>query len=737
MGTSKAGKLTILIAGTVAASMTSAWGLNTANNTTDFTKKVISKERVGYETPSQRNKGPLPGVPASASNGRPSMGSEGKSAMGRRYWSTPDEVRILKVRGDSGEATTLRENQDGKLTGRKVLPLMSWGNRRSPELAGWGPVHPYEAPEFAQEANYMYSILSKDRTANRSGVTSRPFDAGLTRYEMWVKKAGRPKAGWLNDAWFFNSYNVVSQGGDVLGEIKISTPDSLFDSTRTFRDAPYLIDATEKSGIMRAYSPSFNKDASVLTNSVSLVSQPKMLVLISPDISELSKNDYEAMSGSASANRVMREQRLRPKTYKVSPAPNSPLPPDLDRQLAPNVNINDAGPTEETAGAGSMSQNYKSTPLAKNWQYDSSNKTWHFRQWQRGEFLADNVPHTWILETKEDLLYAPQTTSSAIVDPNRITIVDPQTTAVTDIPSTVVATGQVNAFDTGGFRLAINDVMKTSEWGTENKVFNGIEGIPDYAAMNVAPVGYFYPDSRIIVALEYVLLKKVGNTLQEDGDWKTGKIHYWNSSNDSPDPLVAKEVTFDPAGGAFDPYVHGWIFPTKDVSHTSAKYRLRVFMALPFKPVALSSGKLPTGFESGEKVASTFSSREFGLNQMVQLLDANSKSPAILAKNDPMQTNVPYREALDRVSLSGVYGIPQNRVSPVSANEVERIVSGVTFSGSNNTLSVANIGEVKSPFGADETSWFEFVFDDAKWTVDVPEINVGLGPEGAGVIITE
>lgn len=740
MGRLKHRTTPVAVAAAMVSAMTTTYALNTANNTTDFTKKIVSKERVGYKTPSDKNGGPLIGIPASAPAGRPSMGSDGSSPSGRRYWFRPDAVKILKVRGDSGETTTLRENDQGQKTGRKVLPLLPWSNPKSPELAGWGPVHPYEDVGYAKESNYMYSVLG-ETISNRSGVVTRPFDAGLTRYEMWVKKAARPESGWKDDAWFFNSYNVVSQGGGVLGQIDITTPDSLLGSnrngsaTRTFRDAPYLLDVTENSGVMRAYAPSIRQDASVLTNSVSLVSQPKMLVLLSPDSSHLAKSDFEVREGSASINRVTRESQLAPRSYTIPPAPGSPLPPDIGRQLSPNKNINDAGPNKETTGEGTLSQNYKTTPLAKNWHYDNSKKTWHFRQWQRGEFLPENQPHTWILETKEDLLYAPQTTSQAVVDPNRITILDPQTTPVTDIPSTIVASGRVNAFDTGGFRLAVNDAMKKSQWGTSGRVFDGIEGIPDFAAMNLAPVGYFYPDSRIIVALEYVLLKKVGGSLVEDGGWKTGKIHYWNSAEQPGDAFTAKEVTFNTNPSNFDPYSDGWIFPIKDVSHTSAKYRLRVFMALPFTSVSRSGGPLPSSFE--ENIASTFRGDNFGINEMVKLLDVNSKNPVRLAENDPMSFNGAYREALSRIGLSGVYGEPQTSVRVVSPDEVERVVSGVTFAGAGKSLSVSDIGDIRAPFGNPGTTWFEFVMPEADWTVDVPEITVGLDPEEAGVIITE
>lgn len=733
MGKSNTIKVSLVWTVATLTTVTCSWALNTANNTTDFTKKIVSKERAGYQTPSEK-KGPLKGVPASPAKSRPALSPDGSTSTGRRYWNTPDEVRILKVRGDSGVATTIRDSGDGKITSRQVLPLLSWGNPSSPELAGWGGRHPYEDKAYANEANYMYSVLGSS-IANRTGVSTRPFDAGLTRYEMWVKKAARPESGWKQDAWFFNSYNVVSQGGGILGTMKITSPDGLLPSSRTFRDSPYLLDVVEDSQIMRAYSPSSVGQASVLTNAVSLVSQPKMLVLISPDITGLKPDDTKALAGSASVDRLTREKRLTPRKYKVQPAKGAPLPADLDRQLAPNQEINDAGPVEKTPEEGRFSQNYKLTPLARNWHYDPSKKTWHFRQWQRGEFFEDNRPHSWVLETKEDLLYAPQTSKGGSLDPNQVTILDSETTPVTGIPSTVVATGEVTALDTGGFRLAINDVMNSSEseWKTRNKAFSGIEGIPDLAAMNVVPFGYFYPDSRIIVALEYVLLKPNG---QEDGEWKTGKIHYWSSNDEPGGPYTAREVTFKPSGGAFDPYVHGWIFPIKDVSHTSAKYRLRVFMALPFKPVSNSGGILPADYGQ-DKVASTFTGREFGANEMIRLLEANSNFPAQpYTKNDPMQWNEPYREALSQIGLANNYGSPQSGVRIVSPDEVERVVSGVTFAGAGQSLSSANIGEIREPF-KDTTTWFEYVFPDANWTVEVPEIQVGIDEGAAGVIITE
>ena len=731
MGKSNAIKISLVWAVATMTATTCSWALNTANNTTDFTKKIVSKERAGYKTPSEKH-GALKGVPASPTKSRPALSPDGSTSTGRRYWNTPDEVRILKVRGDSGVATTIRDSGDGKLTSRQVLPLLSWGNPAAPELAGWGARHPYDEKGYANEANYMYSILGSS-VANRQGINTRPFDAGLTRYEMWVKKAARPESGWSQDAWFFNSYNVVSQGGGILGTMKITTPDGLLSSSRTFRDSPYLLDVVENSQIMRAYSPSSVAQASVLTNAVSLVSQPKMLVLISPDMENLSSDEVKDLSASASVTRLTKERRFTPRKYKVQPAKGSPLPADLGRQLAPNQEINDAGPVEGTPEEGRLSQNYKLTPLARNWHYDPSKKTWHFRQWQRGEFFESSRPHSWVLETKEDLLYAPQTSKSTPLDPNQVTILDSETTPVTGIPSTVVATGEVYALDTGGFRLAVNDVMNSSEWKTRNKAFSGIEGIPDLAAMNVVPFGYFYPDSRIVVALEYVLLKPNG---QEDGDWQTGKIHYWSSADEPGGPYTAREVTFKPSGGTFDPYVHGWIFPIKDVSHTSAKYRLRVFMALPFTPVSNSGGVLPSDYGK-DKVASTFTAPQFGTNEMLRLLEANSNFPAQpYTKNDPMQFNTPYREALSQIGLANNYGTPQAGVRIVSADAVEKVVSGVTFAGSGQSLGSANIGEVREPFKG-TTTWFEYVFPEANWTVEVPEIQVGIDEESAGVIITE
>jgi hypothetical protein len=739
MGISTSSKIGLLTTWAILSTIATSPGLSTANNTSNFTKGVVAKERKGYMSPSEKH-GPLPGIAASATVGRPGMGSEGGNSMGRRYWSTPDEVQILKVRGDSGQAVTLRESQESFRTNRQTLPILSWNhrsqgkaypgfplNRTAPELAGWGAQIPYEGV-LGKESSFMYQVIGKG-LANRSGITSRPFDAGLTRYEMWVKKAAR-KGGWRSDAWFFNSYNVVSQGGSVLGKLTISTPDSLAPSepwARTFRDAPYLIDVVEDSGIMRAYS------ASVLTNSVSLVSQPKMLVLLSPDNSQVNRQEDKALrEGSASIDRVL-SSKLSPRTYKIDQAPGSPMPNDLGRQLAPNKNINDAGPTEGTAGEGSFSQNYKSTPLAKNWHYDAQNKKWHFKQWQRGEFLPDNQPHTWVLETKEDLLYAPQTSSSSVIDPNRITILDAQNTAVTDIPSTVIATGRVNAFDTGGFRLAINNDMRNSEWGS-SRSFSGIEGIPDLAAINLTPEGYFYPDSRIVVALEHVLLKNEGGKTVRDGEWKTGKIHFWSSADQPGDRFTAKEVTFRPNGGSFDPYVDGWIFPVKDVSHTSAEYRLRVFMALPFQEVTAGQ-RLPSSFE--DKIASPYQSNSFTNADMEKLLHANSVSPTRRAENDPLDHNEAYREALKQIGLSGVRGSHQNSVKRVSSDEVERVVSGVTFAGSGTALSSANIGAVVDPFGNNKTTWFEFTFPEANWTVQIPNVNVGTNPEEAGIIITE
>jgi hypothetical protein len=637
------------------------------------------------------------------------------------------------------------------------------------ELFGWGSEVPYDESYFSQgAASEIKRAFPGSNLNDREGaVTTRPYDAGLTRYEMWVGKEGQGETPF---AWYFHSYNVVTQGGKILGALTLTTADSLFPNSRSFRDAPYLLDVVENSEMLRTYSelPTSaaaalpNQSGSILDDRLTLVSQPKMLVLTSPKYSDNLGSQYR--EGSASYERKLDELGeqsafVGARKYGTDvPRSDASLPSgDNARQLAPNVGIHDAGPEvmapeDLTSGAGVLP--YKDTPLAKNWHYDAGSKKWHFKRWQRSEVLPpEDRSHRWVLETKEDLLFAPQQTDSAAVDPTKFQIVN-DASAVSSVANMVVATGQVSSFDTGGFRLAINAEAMNNIGGTTP--FAGIENIPDRAAVNIIPVGGFYPDSAVVVALEYRLKKPDGTP---DGPWQTGKIHYWSSKENNYDPNTQNRITFNASGAGFDPYTDAWIFPIKDVSHTSAEYRVRVFMALPIDSsdqelITLNSDTppalMPAPSTSG--VASTYNEISFKTSALEDLLKRNAQFPLdpvslkiatdVDAVNKTLADSDPgYREALALVGLAG--SAPHTAatsnvtsVSKVSSDEVKRVLQSAVFAGASKALNNESLLATVNPFG--KTTWFEYRFGkDVAWTVEVPNVEVGVDAGASGVIITE
>jgi hypothetical protein len=775
----KKNAVAIALAALASSSLTHpAHALETAKSVSDA--GVVSQNLNGYKAPVKPK-----GIPAQPAPGRPSE---------RRYWMTPDKIKIFKIRGNSMEGSDLRTNDSNKDSRRDILPLLPWnrgswtgaidpkfklppavekalGRVPKSEVYGWGEEVPYDQSYFDQGA--AFEIPLEGASMLGGSVRTRPFDAGLTRYEMWVGKDGqRSTRGSAPFAWYFHSYNVVTQGGQVLGMIDIDTADTLYPEGRSFRDAPYLVDVVEDSSIMRTYSesptflsaPGTPSNASVMTNSLSLVSQPKMLVLTSPNYE--GTFDDSVKEGSASYNRKLDEatentRQAPPRKYSVTQSPNGVMGSDIGSLLAPNKGIHDAGPEISKDGA---LPTYGETPLAQNWHFDSGTKKWHFKRWQRSELLdPSKASHRWVLETKEDLLFAPQQLDDQTQDPTKFKIVDEESGNVSSVANMVVAKAQVLSFDTGGFRMA-----KTTDALTS---FDGVENISDKAAINILPVGGFYPDSSVIVALEYLLLNADGTA--SAGGWQTGKIHYWSSKSDeSKGAYDQRSIKFQPSSGQFDPYEDAWIFPIKDVSHTSAQYRLRVFMSLPIasSPTSLVSmeevpgqspkGPLPLTLSTGgaNRPGGNYEPSSFEIGDMQSLLKRNSDHPTdpssmspedskaaisrSIRESDALGTNYSaYLEALgvggELLSPGKYTGVGQVvRVDPGTVRSV--VTSAVFASGGRKLISDEALAQVLYPYGDGGTSWFEYRLENSPaWTVKVPSVNIGVDEDASGVIITE
>jgi hypothetical protein len=767
--------VTFLAAISSASFTPTAKGIQTATSVSDA--GVVSQNLNGYTTPDKPK-----GIPAQPAPGRPAE---------RRYWLTPDQIKILKIRGNSMETGDWRKNDNNEASRRDILPLLPWnrgawsGNIpdeelpekvrsalklvKKSELYGWGEDIPYDDSYFDRgAASVIKHAFPSSNDGDRAGaISARPYDAGLTRYEMWVGKDGQGSAPF---AWYFHSYNVVTQGGKILGALNLTTADSMFPDNRSFRDAPYLLDVVEHSEMLRTYSelPTSlaaalpNQSGSILDDRLTLVSQPKMLVLTSPTYSEGLGSQYK--EGSASYERKLDElgeqsSFVKPRKYTTDiPGADPSLPnQDNNRQLAPNVGIHDKGPEvlnpqDLTGDAGVLP--YNATPLAQNWHYDPNSKKWHFKRWQRSEVLPPNDrSHRWVLETKEDLLFAPQQTGAGTVDPTKFQIIK-DANSVSSVANMVVATGQVSSFDTGGFRVGINSQALPNIAGAP---YSGIEDIPDTAAINIVPVGGFYPDSAVIVALEYQLKDGKGNP---EGPWQTGKIHYWSSKQNDYDSHTQRRITFQSSGSEFDPYDDAWIFPIKDISHTSADYRIRVFMALPVDStdndlINLSSSISPSALlpaPSTSGVASTYNATSFSTSALTDLLKRNAQyplNPATLQLSSEadainqtlLDSDAGYKQALSRVDLANSAAYTQATsnvasVRQVPTAEVSSVLQSAVFAGASKTLNNEALSATLNPFG--KTTWFAYEFArPLTWTVAVPNVNVGIDASSSGVIITE
>lgn len=709
---------------------------------------------------------------------------------GERYWYTPDFVRIFKIRGD-GVANT-REGAGGSR--REVLPILSWnlkswnegrntglrdftkdtlqghprrgisrgtslgvrvqgGWSNVPEFEGWGTQIPYRGLDGGLasrlEADKVLQDLGEKSTAGN--LTDKPFDGGITRYEMWLgKKASTTRdqqgniGGWGQVAWFFDSYNVVNQAGQVLGTLRTETSDSQDPTSRAVRNSPYLVEATEAPLISRTFTASAGGGA------VQLRELPKMLTLLSPWADN--RGDYlfsgSGSGGAAGGGEGGRTYKNR--TYGKDPAlAFSVFGVDEKQPLAPNFSIEE--------GVEEVSKFWGKVPVTTRL---GTKNGWAFRRWQRAENLFKAGPnsasnpawHRWVLETKADALYAP-------ADEGNNSIAIPKAEDLGPLPEMVIGEADVQGFDTGGFVLGMGG-------GTESgKIYSDPDDISDRDIVTILPIGRFYPKSAIYIALEYRLLASPG---RPDGgnDWskaKTAALFYWNSdgqggqvirdadlvkqSINNTDGLTPRRVRFAGDSNSFDPYNDAWIVSLRDISHTSAQYRLRVFMALPFKPI--NSGQLiPSGTGSVPGANPRSLNRTFDANLMGEVLLANMRTPVTYGSGGN-----PITEALSlhpatygricteaRVKWSQLAS-----VKPVDARVVEGVVSGASTDTRKKAGIALNDAEKwKNPWTTRSSTdfsvqWFEYGNGNGvmSWVVDVPDINVGVDAEAGGVIITE
>lgn len=714
---------------------------------------------------------------------------------GERYWYTPDDVRVLKIRGDQENLLTSIG------TSRKPLPIFSWNlktfypddskwpdfskrnlqghNRRGSragadmgsfnlqrggwtsvaEFEGWGIRLPYEAVSLSSTVgDRMVTELSREVRGSRQDT---PFDAGLTRYELWVAKnasttvdqQGR-RGGWDQKAWFFDAYNIVNQSGEVVGSLKVTTTDPLNSTARAVRNSPYLVEATEEPIINRTFTASQNG------GKVSLNELPKMLVLTSPGGKDPANYQWSSSGyGSAlsmhsgwetgSPRRLTIEQR----TY---------LPDDALPLVGSGILGNDFGTPTKLAPNSNIEET--GTEISKFWGKDSSN-VWSFRRWQRAEDLFPYARlgkggqkmayHKWILETKSDVLYAPNQAGNA----NSVVLSGksaPNPDELSKLPAMVVATADVQGFDTGGFRVGLGGQLKN---GTR-AVFADPDDITDQDVIAVLPVGRFYPDSRIYVAIQYLLLKEDGSP---DGTWadaKTARLFYWTSEgggNDtsltnlslSYDPnFFPRKIVFGEGKPGFDPYRDAWMVSVRDLAHTSAIYRLRIFMGIPFKPVAPGTIR-PSGNGNGLPGTVANFNGTFGADHMAKVLNANHQMPSTPT------TSSAFAEAMDSqksefktllTSLgldAGKFHTPSS-VTTVDSSEIEKVVLDTTQETGGSGTVPSGASRVKAPFkdanGNWVTQWFEYTGgnqDQFSWQVNVPQIQVGVDSEEAGTIITE
>jgi len=728
---------------------------------------------------------------------------------GERYWYTPDLIMLLKVRGD--ETDNMTSNVGGGTNGitrRELLPIFTWNlktfppseewpnytrnalqnhDRRGtglygmkgknmgnwdnargqwtlvPEFEGWG----VSVPHVGETANRMVTVLdNKNLYGTKVDV---PFDAGLTRYELWVgKKASTTKdqqgqvGGWGQNAWFFDSYNVVNQNGKVLGSLKSTTSDSLLSSSRAVRNSPYILEATETPLVRRTFS----QDAT--GGSAKLSEIPKMLVLTSPDGKGPLGADYYSWNrkGIGSANsgaggRATIPHRLYEKDAGTGPqfAMNS----DLGNTLAPNKNIEELAPD-----------------ISKWWSKGAT--SWTFRRWQRAEDLLKSVHtagggkafHRWILETKSDLLYAPNeagNNNSVVISGQ--TAPDPET--LRRLPEMVVGVTDVQGFDTGGFRVARGGTVLTGAG-----VWTDPDQITDNDGITVLPVGRFYPDSRIFVVVQYTLLDADGNP-EIGGDWskaKTARVFYWSSADPSQidngpggpggvwssvssspdDSMKPRRIKFG-GGSTFDPSVDSWTVSIRDLAHTSAQYRIRVFMALPFQALEPNGPIAPGGLASpGERPgANPVDGRMFDGEDMARVLAGNHFQPRWYEGSNAIAESLGHQPPAYYSMVESGVNMPAGGGKGWKFDAVSDNGQSVRYISNPQMISniirenrsegnyppslekdVQNADDLKNIFGTGKTAWFEYLADQMiTWKIDAPQIEVGVDEEAAGTIITE
>lgn len=718
--------------------------------------------------------------------------------VGARYWYTPDFVRVYKIRGGGGN----NFRQGAEASRREVLPLLSWnlkswnesantgledftavslsknprrgselrgvtlgvrlngGWSNVPEFEGWGKDIPYRGLSEGLTSRLLADDVMRDTgIRDISGtLTDKPFDGGITRYELWLgKKASTTRdqqgniGGWGHVAWFFDSYNVVNQAGQVLGTLRTETADSENQAVRAFRNSPYLVEANETPLINRTFT------ASQEGGKVQLRELPKMLVLLSP--SAANRQDYSQMAVQTGGAAGAQTRKTGRRTYgPLDPAvgaAGSVMKSDRDNPLAPNSSVD-----EKTAGEGQESG------ISTHWEKTrvGSKDGWTFRRWQRAENLfttdARNPAwHKWVLETKSDLLYAPAGEGG-----NSITI---KAENLESLPQMIVGQADVQAFDTGGFVVGAGGALASNA-----AVFGDPDDITDSDIITVLPIGRFYPRSAVYVAVEYRLLDENGNpeggTAGSPNDWsraKTAALFYWNSDggvqvvkdtvlsqqsveagNDSLTPRRVKFV----GSGTFDPYSDAWVVSVRDLAHTSAQYRLRIFMGLPFKPI--NSGPImPAGQGAGRPGTMTSINQSFNSDHLAGILLANQKQPIRYSStktpnvesfefHDPL-----YQTLCRRAGLGNPDSFtPLSAVQRVSADVVEKVVTGAD-KGMRTRAGLANSSDKwRNPWYSGNSTdfaveWFEFSNGNGAktWTVNVPEVWIGVDDEAAGVIITE
>lgn len=708
----------------------------------------------------------VPGQAAKPAPGRPSSA----------FWYQPDAFKIVKVRGLASLGGTAGSSGQYE----PLVPLLSWcqGYWQGPSTlgikvdttvpfsAGWGTNVPYDsvmktiAPDTI---TYLKDIVVKSTNDLSGSLTDYPYEAGITRYEMWLAKKLQANGNWQMWSWFFDSYCVVNPGGSVIGKLEIVTSDANStnsgSSIRTFRNSPYLVNSIEDTAFLRSYSTNPAE-----TGAMMLISQPKMLVLLCSKQDDVPApggvdpvTQLESSAASVAATNVL------PRTYTVTGS--SLLPGDSGRMLAPNQSMNDAGITLTNSIA------YTNTPVSANWTYSTSKDgsgVWQFKRWQRGEVLAPYSPgalqraHSWVLKIKKDLLYSPQdknpktSLNAGLAAANSSYVLGTASnTSLLPVSGMVVATQKVEAFDTGTIQFGQN-------FGNGIN-YASIDDVPMTAALNILPAGRQYPDSVILGVLQERLLDPNNQVMSPvNGGWTTIKVFYWSSAQANalapylatdtanagvPASNIPKQVVFGRNKTDFNPYIDTWIVPLRDVCQSSAQYRVRFFTALPFSPIG-NVGTLYSGAGGVPgKIANPSTRADFTVSDMESLLLANANSyipvnglstPA----SDSMAAQTPaYNSMLQKVGLnSGSSYVGPGSYTAIDPTVVESqlpVGTVVDVASSTALLSGGSFKTLLSPWP--KTQWFEVVPAGGapNWSCTSPDVKVGVDTKNGGSIITQ